>query len=328
MTISSLTNRNDYTGTDATGTYNYTYKIFDEDDLTLVVKEISTSIETELTIATDYTVANVGNSSGGTITLVDNGQAWIGTSNNLNTTYKLTIKRIADLQQETDIRNQGQYFPEVIEDVFDRTVMISQQQQAMIDASIKLPTTVLSADFDTTLPVGLVGTADATIAVNGTGDGFVVGPSASQITAASGNAVAAAASAAAALVSENNAAASEVAAAEAAAASGIPFVKTSQAISSGGQIVLEADENIQFCRVSGNAGTQTASTTPFSTTPGNNILVSLIGTDNINQLVITYNDIAGGCLINGASVFLGNNDIINFVYDATEDRYIETSRNF
>ena len=134
MTISSSANRNGYTGNDTTATYNYSYKIFQESDLTVTVRNTTTDVETTLTITTDYTVTGVGETSGGTIVLVDAGQDWISASSYLDTGYTLSIRRIVGLTQETDIRNQGDFYPEAHEDQFDKLTMIDQQQQDSIEA--------------------------------------------------------------------------------------------------------------------------------------------------------------------------------------------------
>ena len=209
MTISSTNNRNDYTGNDTTAIYNYSFRVFLESDLTVTVRNTTTDVETELSLTTDYTVQDVGELSGGTITLVDAGQDWISGTSNLDTGYKLTIRRIVGLTQNTDIRNQGDFFPEVHEDAFDRLTMIDQQQQDDLERAIKLPETIASSEFDTTIPADFVGTQSLALVSNSAGDGFATGPSISAIEGAQAAATAAAASAAAAATSETNAATSE-----------------------------------------------------------------------------------------------------------------------
>lgn len=141
MTLSSSTGRWDYTGNGTTATYAYNKKIFSEDDIVVAVLNTTTNVETTLVKTTDYTVTGVGNVSGGTIVLVDAGQAWIDGSSFLATGYSISIVRNLSLVQETDLRNQGPYFREIIEDQFDKCIMIDQQQQDDIDRSIKVPLT-------------------------------------------------------------------------------------------------------------------------------------------------------------------------------------------
>lgn len=137
MGVSTATNRNDYTGTGALSSYDYDFRIFEASDLEVIVRDPD-GVETLLVIATDYEVNDVGEEPGGDIDLVDLDQAWL-TSGNLTTGWHLSIRRVMPLVQDTDIRNQGAYFPDVIEDQFDKLVMIDQQQQDEIDRSIKVP---------------------------------------------------------------------------------------------------------------------------------------------------------------------------------------------
>jgi microcystin-dependent protein len=203
MTISSTSNRNNYVGNDSTPTYTYGYRIFLNSDLQVIVTDTTLETDTTLVLTTDYTVSGVGDLSGGDITLTDVGQAWISATSNLDTAFDLSIRRLVPLTQLTDIRNQGAFFPEIHEDTFDKSLMINQQQQDEIDRCIRLPDSQTASDLDPTLPVGLVGTPGVTIITNVTGDGFDVGPNATDIAAAQPSAAAAAASASAALVSEN-----------------------------------------------------------------------------------------------------------------------------
>lgn len=194
MSLSSTTERNSYTGDGATSVYAYSFKVFLESELRVIVKSTaSPPVETTLTITTDYTVSGVGETSGGNITLVNASQAWL-TSGNLTSGYKILIRRVRSLTQTADIRNQGDFYPETHEDVFDKLVMNDQQQQDDVDRSVKLPQTIVSSDFDPTLPTDIA-TANATLVVNSAGDGLDMGPTTTQITNAEANATAAAASA-------------------------------------------------------------------------------------------------------------------------------------
>lgn len=217
MSISSSTSRNDYVGNGAVDTYNYSFRIFNEADLTVTVRNTS-GVETTLALTTDYTVTGVGASAGGTIVLVNSAQSWLDGDGDLKSGYALTIRRVLDLVQETDIRNQGAFYPEIHEDQFDKLVMIAQQQQDEVNRSARMPETISSSAFDPTFPSSLPDNPGATVIVNTAGDGFDLGPTADQISSANADATAAAASAAAALVSETNAGVSETNAAASAAA--------------------------------------------------------------------------------------------------------------
>lgn len=215
MSLGTANNRNDYIGTGTASVYSYTYRITSKTHLLVTVKNTS-GVESTLVLDTDYSVSDVGEVAGGNITLIDSGQAWLS-GGNLITDYTITVRRVVPLLQETDIRNQGDFYPEVHEDQFDYQTFISQQHQDEIDRSVKLPESTPASAFDPTLPTDI---ADAdpgsAIITTDTADGWRVGPTASEIENAQANAVAAAASASAASSSETNAAASESASAQSA----------------------------------------------------------------------------------------------------------------
>lgn len=175
---------NYYTGNGSTADYDYDFLIRVDSDILATVRHPTSDVETTLVLTTDYTVSGEGVKTGGQITLVDDGQAWIDDNGYLATGWVLSIRRKRPLTQETDIRNQGDFFPETHEDQFDNCLMIDQQQQEEIDKSIKFPETVDKDDFDPTLPADLVGSAGAIIIVNDDGDGFVKGPTADEIQGA------------------------------------------------------------------------------------------------------------------------------------------------
>ncbi len=135
MSLASTTNRVNYTGNGLVAVYPYTFKILDDDHLRVVVRDLD-GAETTLTKTTHYTVSGVGNTGGGNVSLVAGSFDWL-TSNFLTTGFKLTIRRVVDLKQETDIRNQGEYYAELHEDALDKVTMVNQQQQDELNRSIK-----------------------------------------------------------------------------------------------------------------------------------------------------------------------------------------------
>jgi parallel beta-helix repeat protein len=187
MTIASTINRNDYTGNGSTATYSYTFKIFQEDDLRVIVKNTFTTVETVLVKGTDYTVSGVGDTNGGAITLIDDGQEWIDANGFLKGNMELTLRRIIQKTQETDIRNQGDFYPEAHEDVFDKLVMIDQEQQGDLDRSVKLTETTSPDDFSPLLPTNIAGAKDCFLVTNKDGNGFRVGPKVAEGTGGGGS---------------------------------------------------------------------------------------------------------------------------------------------
>lgn len=169
MSISTQTSRVDYVGNGATDEYDYTFPIISDSDLRVSVRD-DDDVETTLVLNTDYTVDGAGDEDGGSITLLDG---------NLTSGHVLTIRRVRQLKQLTDIRNQGEFFPETHEDAFDHLIMIDQQQQDELNRSVKLPETISSSSFDPTLPWDIQDMAGGVLCINADGDGFDVIPATS-----------------------------------------------------------------------------------------------------------------------------------------------------
>lgn len=134
MTLSITTNFNTYTGNGGTNIYAFTFPVFLSSDIVVSVTDLNGLITT-LVLGTDYTIQGLvvggGLAATGTITLVNAGQAWL-TAGNLITGYILTVSRIVPLKQLTSLRNQGDFFPEVVENTFDNIVMQIQQLEQTI----------------------------------------------------------------------------------------------------------------------------------------------------------------------------------------------------
>jgi len=146
MTISSIVDRIDYTGTGAVATYSFPFKIFEADDLLVTIADL-TGAETVQVITTNYTVAVATPPSiGGSITLV---------AGNLTTDYKLTIRRDIAILQSDDFRNQGEFFAENHEDTYDKSRMIDQSLVDLIRRSAQLQETDSDGGIDPVLPVAV-----------------------------------------------------------------------------------------------------------------------------------------------------------------------------
>src|SRR3990172_6545033 len=103
MSLSNTNSRNAYTGNDTTAVYSYTFHIIADSHLRVSVLETATGTETLLVLNTDYTVAGEGEVAGGSITLIDVGQAWISASSFLDTGWELVLRRVPPITQLTDI---------------------------------------------------------------------------------------------------------------------------------------------------------------------------------------------------------------------------------
>ncbi|WP_334070564.1 phage tail fiber protein, partial [Klebsiella pneumoniae] len=116
MTVSTQVSRNEYTGNGATTQYDFTFRILDKSHLLVQTLDTSESIVT-LTLGTDYTVTGVNRYNGGKVVL----------TSALPVGYKISIERSTPVTQESSIRNQGGFFPEIHEDALDKLTMLVQQ---------------------------------------------------------------------------------------------------------------------------------------------------------------------------------------------------------
>lgn len=195
MALASENSRNTYIGDGTDHIFPYTFKVFKDADLRVVVRDTA-GVETLLKKTTDYTVSGIGARAGGEITLVNQvegqtdefgnpfespTQPWLDVEGELKTGYALVIRRQRDLVQETSVRNQGAFYPAIHEDAFDILTMNDQQQQDEINRSVRLSETFSAEDFNPVLPPELVGSKGRTIVSNLTGDGFDIGPTFEEI---------------------------------------------------------------------------------------------------------------------------------------------------
>lgn len=122
MTVQTNTNVANFLGNGA-ATYPIGFKFNSAADLVVQKTVISTGATTTLTLNSDYSVAGAGVEEGGSITF----------SQAPTSAESIKVTRVVDLLQLTDLRNQGKFYAEVHEEVFDKLVMIDQQQQTEID---------------------------------------------------------------------------------------------------------------------------------------------------------------------------------------------------
>lgn len=219
MTISSQTRKaGPFNGNDVTTSFPFTFKSFAKNDVQVIHTNAS-AIETILVLDSDYSVAlnaDQNASPGGSISY-----------SALATGEKLTILGNVDYNQETDIQNQGGFYPEVFEDALDKLTMQVQQVNEKADRAVKVNVSsgVSPDDYLTTVngykaAATLSAAAAATSATNaGTSETNAATSEANasaSATSAASSATSSAASASSASTSAANAAASETAAANSA----------------------------------------------------------------------------------------------------------------
>ena len=137
MTVSSETNKNTYTGDGATTTFAYTFRILNQTHIKVQFKDDDDIITTK-TLTTDYTVTNVGNSSGGNIVFE--------ATSIPAATDTVIFTRAVPLKQETDYTENDTFPAESHEEALDELTMICQQQQEEIDRVLKVDASFTAFD--------------------------------------------------------------------------------------------------------------------------------------------------------------------------------------
>lgn len=126
-----------YTGNDATSSFAFSFKVFADADIRVVETLISTSVESDLVLDTNYTVsrnADQDNSPGGTITYKVG-----GVTTALPSTKKLTIVGDFDYAQPTDLPNGGAWAASVVETALDRLTLQVKQLKEKVDRAALAP---------------------------------------------------------------------------------------------------------------------------------------------------------------------------------------------
>lgn len=294
MALSSTTYRVAFAGNGSTTAFSFPYYFLLNADLVVILRVDSTGVETTKTITTHYTISGAGNPSGGTVTMVTAPA----------TGETLIVYRDPAITQGLDIVANDSLPADDLEESLDRLTMIAQRLDGRMDRAVTLSEGTTDP-FTATLPALLTDNPGATIVVNDAGDGWDVGPTADEITAAAGYATAAAASASAsaasavlsdasadaALVSETAAAAS---AASAAAQLASAFFRDVVYITSADSpVTIASGDNGKLYNINSSGGaisftlpTIASTTLPFNiafklTTAGNTVTINRASTDTI-----------------------------------------------
>jgi len=146
--------------------FAFAFKVYEVGDVKVIQIQTSNGAETVLTITTNYTVTlndDQNANPGGTVTLVSSGSA-----QNLASGYNIVITSKVSPLQLTEITNQGGFFPEVINDVLDKAVILDQQQQSILDKTIRFPLTQTVGGLEITENAAT--RANKTLVFDGSGD--------------------------------------------------------------------------------------------------------------------------------------------------------------
>ena len=273
MTISSENRKaGPFAGSGSAGPFSFTFKVFQASDVLVVKFNTTTNVEQTLTLTADYTVSLNSDQNvapGGTVTLVSV----------LASGFNLALSSQVQSTQETDLTNQGGFYPEVITAALDKLTIVNQQNDEALSRSVK-----------------------TSLADTRTGDQLRDDLFAAEVSATA-SAAAADASEAAALASQNAAFTSETNAATSAAAAA--------AAAASGLFSAVQDKNADYTVVLADAGdlfrvTTTAApvtiTLPDIGAPmldGFKVAVAKF-TNDVNVVSVTS---ATGELINGSSIY-------------------------
>ena len=158
MTVSTTTSKVSYSGNGSTTVFAYTFKVFDEDDLTVILRDNTTGTETVQTITTNYTVSGVGNANGGNVTFVTAPA----------TGKTIVVRRESDQTQTTDYTPNDPFPAESHEDALDKLTFIAQEVQEELNRAIKISrtNTMTSTEFT----VGSTARANKILAFDSSGE--------------------------------------------------------------------------------------------------------------------------------------------------------------
>jgi hypothetical protein len=172
MTVSTTINKVSASGDGTTHIFSYTFKIFADTDLQVVVRD-SSGVETTQVLNTDYVVTGANSDSGGTVLFKFN-TGNTSDSNYATTEHRpqsgetVTITRIVPLTQVTDYVANDPFPADAHETALDRLTFIVQQIQEEVDRCIKAsPTNTINS---TAFSIGAVARADRLFGFDSAGE--------------------------------------------------------------------------------------------------------------------------------------------------------------
>ncbi len=140
MTVSSSTNKVSYSANGSLTTFAYTFKIFDQSDVVVILRAAD-GTETVQTITTHYTVTGVGSASGGNVVF--------GSAPASGVT--VVILRSQPLTQGLDLVANDPFPAESLEEALDKLVFMSQKHEEELSRAIKGSRTNVIANSEFTV---------------------------------------------------------------------------------------------------------------------------------------------------------------------------------
>lgn len=133
MTVSSSTDRATFAGNGVATVFPLPFRFFANSDVQVSLIDDATGAVTPQTLGTHYTL------TGAALPEQDgNADSELTMLTAPATGVSLFVLRVIPLTQPTDIVNQGQFFPEIHENVFDRLTMLLQQGAGSFDRALRV----------------------------------------------------------------------------------------------------------------------------------------------------------------------------------------------
>ncbi|MEY1276714.1 hypothetical protein AB7080_12350, partial [Providencia rettgeri] len=129
MTVSTEISSNEYTGNGVTTDFDYKFRIFKANQLSVITSDADGDNVVTLRLGTDYTVTGANKSAGGKVIL----------TKPLADKLQISITRDIPIKQETSFRNQSKFFAETHEDAFDYLTMLIQKIWGIVGLCLKRP---------------------------------------------------------------------------------------------------------------------------------------------------------------------------------------------
>ena len=130
MTVSTTLDRQYFDGDGSNVNFPFDFKFLDNSDIYVWVIS-PTGVATPQALTTNYTLTGALNDNGGQVTMLAAPPLTVPAT-------RVLIQRIVQEVQPTSIRNQGKFFAEVHENVFDRLTMLIQQALSAVKAALPL----------------------------------------------------------------------------------------------------------------------------------------------------------------------------------------------
>jgi len=135
MTVSSTTSKVVYNGDDQTTEFSTEFEYLAKADVTVTFTDAN-GTETTWTEGTQYTLSDAGTGEAGTLTVITTPTDYTPASDT-----KLTILRAPSATQDTDLSLGGNLSTTVLEQTYDRNIMVVQRALEELDRAPKYPVT-------------------------------------------------------------------------------------------------------------------------------------------------------------------------------------------